>query len=61
VSFATAQGTNVSFVYIMDSYRPIAGEAVVTQLAFKCKCPHERGVDRAASRAFLLIPIEHLY
>jgi len=37
VSFAIAQSTNVSLVYIIDSYRPIAGEAVVTQLAFKCK------------------------
>ncbi|KAK5059919.1 hypothetical protein LTR84_009802 [Exophiala bonariae] len=35
LSFAIAQGTNVSIVYIIDSYRPIAGETVVTQLAFK--------------------------
>ncbi|GAB7355622.1 hypothetical protein MBLNU459_g6346t1 [Dothideomycetes sp. NU459] len=35
LSFAIAQGTNVSLVYIIDSYRPIAGETVVTQLAFK--------------------------
>lgn len=39
MSFAIAQGTNVSLVYIIDSYRPIAGETVVTQLAFKCKSP----------------------
>lgn len=37
VSFAIAQGTNVSLVYIIDAYRPIAGETVVTQLAFKCE------------------------
>lgn len=37
VSFAIAQATNVSLVYIIDAYRPIAGETVVTQLAFKGK------------------------
>ena len=37
VSFAVVQGTNVSFTYCIDSYRPIAGEVTVTQLAFKCK------------------------
>ncbi|KAF2158264.1 MFS transporter [Myriangium duriaei CBS 260.36] len=35
LSFSIAQGTNVSLVYIIDAYRPIAGETVVTQLAFK--------------------------
>lgn len=35
LSFAIAQTTNVSLVYIIDSYRPIAGETIVTQLAFK--------------------------
>ncbi|KEF58759.1 uncharacterized protein A1O9_03602 [Exophiala aquamarina CBS 119918] len=35
LSFAIAQGTNVSLVYIIESYRPIAGETIVTQLAFK--------------------------
>lgn len=37
LSFAVAQATNVSVVYVIDSYRPIAGETVVTQLAFKCE------------------------
>lgn len=37
VSLAIAQATNVSLVYVIDSYRPIAGETVVSQLAFKCK------------------------
>jgi hypothetical protein len=36
VSFAITQGTNVSFVYCIDSFRPVAGEVTVTQLAFKC-------------------------
>ncbi|OJJ47362.1 hypothetical protein ASPZODRAFT_159251 [Penicilliopsis zonata CBS 506.65] len=35
LSFAIAQGTNVSFVYCIDSFRPVAGEVTVTQLAFK--------------------------
>lgn len=29
------QATNVSLVYTIDSYRPVAGEIVVTQMAFK--------------------------
>lgn len=28
-------GVNVSFVYTLDSYRPIGGEVMVTQLGFK--------------------------
>jgi hypothetical protein len=49
VSFTIVQGTNVSFVYILDAYKPVAGttisgngtksnsigEAVITQLGFK--------------------------
>ncbi|KAH8659984.1 major facilitator superfamily domain-containing protein [Xylariales sp. PMI_506] len=35
ISFAVVQGTNVSFTYCIDSYRPIAGEVTVTQLCFK--------------------------
>lgn len=35
LNFSIAQATNISLVYIVDGYRPIAGEAVVTQLAFK--------------------------
>lgn len=35
VSFAIAQATNVTLVYTIDAYRPVAGEIVVTQLAFK--------------------------
>lgn len=38
LSFAVAQATNVTLTYVVDSYRPIAGETVVTQLAFKCEC-----------------------
>ncbi|EME40626.1 hypothetical protein DOTSEDRAFT_137122 [Dothistroma septosporum NZE10] len=35
LNFSIAQATNVSLVYVLDAYRPIAGETVVTQLAFK--------------------------
>ena len=48
LSFAIAQATNVTLVYVIDSYRPIAGETVVTQLAFKCKsrlCCNFESVD----------------
>lgn len=37
VSFAIVQATNVTLVYTIDAYRPVAGEVVVTQLAFKGK------------------------
>jgi hypothetical protein len=37
VSFAIVQATNVSLVYTIDAYRPVAGEVIVTQLGFKCK------------------------
>ncbi|KAJ5666379.1 uncharacterized protein N7477_008827 [Penicillium maclennaniae] len=35
INFTITQATNVSLVYTIDSYRPVAGEIVVTQLAFK--------------------------
>ena len=35
LSFSVASATNVSLTYVVDAYRPIAGETVVTQLAFK--------------------------
>ncbi|CAK4034862.1 mfs transporter [Lecanosticta acicola] len=35
LSFSIAQATSVSLVYIVDAYRPVVGETVVTQLAFK--------------------------
>lgn len=35
INFCITQATNVSLVYTIDCYRPIAGEIVVTQLAFK--------------------------
>lgn len=34
-SFAIAAATNVTLVYVVDSYRPVAGEVVVSQYAFK--------------------------
>ncbi len=35
VNFAITQATNVSLVYTVDAYRPVAGEVITTQLAFK--------------------------
>ncbi|KAF4457086.1 hypothetical protein F53441_874 [Fusarium austroafricanum] len=35
LNFSIVQATNISLVYTMDSYRPVAGELAVTQLAFK--------------------------
>ncbi|KAJ4347338.1 uncharacterized protein N0V89_011279 [Didymosphaeria variabile] len=35
LNFSIVQATNVSLVYTIDSYRPVAGELVVTQLGFK--------------------------
>ncbi|CEJ60600.1 hypothetical protein PMG11_09169 [Penicillium brasilianum] len=35
VNFTTVQATNIAIVYIVDSYRPIAGEVIVTQSVFK--------------------------
>lgn len=35
VTFSIVQATNVSLVYTIDAYRPVAGEITVTQLAFK--------------------------
>jgi len=29
------QANNIGLVYIIDSYRPIAGEVIITQSAFK--------------------------
>jgi hypothetical protein len=37
VNFSIVQATNVSLVYTIDAYRPIAGEIVVTAMAFKCE------------------------
>ncbi|RYP00591.1 hypothetical protein DL764_006465 [Monosporascus ibericus] len=35
LNFSIVQGTNVTLVYAIDAYRPVAGEITVTQLAFK--------------------------
>lgn len=42
VNFTTVQSNNIALVYILDSYRPIGGEVIVTQAVFKCSCPRER-------------------
>ncbi|KAK0660583.1 Protein HOL1 [Lasiodiplodia hormozganensis] len=35
LNFSIVQATNVTLVYTIDAYRPVAGEVTVTQLAFK--------------------------
>lgn len=37
VGFSLTQSTNIVLVYVVDAYRPIAGECVVSQLSYKCK------------------------
>lgn len=39
MGFTITLGVNSVIVYIVDAYRPIAGEAIVAMLAFKGKCP----------------------
>ncbi len=36
VNFSIVQATNISLVYTIDAYRPVAGEITVSQFAFKC-------------------------
>ena len=46
MTFSIVQATNITLVYTIDSYRPVAGEITVTQLAFKCKsCLYIISVD----------------
>ena len=35
VGFTITQGVNSVMVYIIDAYRPIAGEAIVAMISFK--------------------------
>ena len=37
VNFSIVQATNISLVYTIDAYRPVAGEITVSQFAFKCE------------------------
>lgn len=49
VSFGSSAAIGISVVYTIDSYRPIAGEVVVSQVVFKCKI-----LQRPILRIFLL-------
>ena len=44
VMFTMVQSNNVVIVYTVDSYRPVSGEVLVSQFAFKCK-PNEPRVQ----------------
>lgn len=37
VNFSIVQGTNVCLVYVIDAYRPVAGEVTLAVMGFKCK------------------------
>lgn len=37
VSFTVVQATNITLVYAIDAYRPVAGEIIVAQFGFKCE------------------------
>lgn len=37
LNFTVVQASNIGIVYMIDCYRPIAGEVTLTQYAFKCK------------------------
>jgi hypothetical protein len=37
LNFSIVQATNVALVYVIDAYRPVAGEVTLSVMAFKCK------------------------
>lgn len=37
VTFSISQGTNICLVYVIDAYRPVAGEITLAVMGFKCK------------------------
>lgn len=37
MNFSIVQATNITLVYTIDAYRPVAGEITVAQFAFKCE------------------------
>lgn len=37
LNFSITQATNISLVYTIDAYRPIAGEITLASMGFKCK------------------------
>lgn len=55
-TFSTVQATNIALVYCLDSYRPIAGESVVTMSAFKGM----RQSHPVPSLVILLVPSNNL-
>lgn len=37
VNFSIVQATNIVLVYVIDAYRPVAGEVTLAVMGFKCK------------------------
>lgn len=42
VNFSIVQGTNVALVYVIDAYRPVAGEITLAVMGFKCECTFQQ-------------------
>ena len=40
MNFSITQATNICLVYVIDAYRPVAGEITLTVVGFKCEQPH---------------------
>jgi hypothetical protein len=38
VNFSITQATNICLVYVIDAYRPVAGEVTLAVMGFKCEC-----------------------
>lgn len=41
VNFSIVQATNIVLVYVIDAYRPVAGEVTLAVMGFKCECSHQ--------------------
>lgn len=37
VNFSIVQATNIVLVYVIDAYRPVAGEVTLAVMGFKCE------------------------
>lgn len=40
MNFSIVQATNIVLVYVIDAYRPVAGEVTLAVMGFKCECSH---------------------
>lgn len=61
VNFAIAQGTNVCLVYVIDGYRPVAGEITLAVMGFKCKTSRFLSPPPSLQRINKLISFQALF